>query len=62
MKWHEVSEIFGDTPLTIRISTEVVIGDTVQPKIDGIQDFLRPFALINVFLACAKIHKPIATF
>lgn len=48
MQWDVVKELFGDTPLTIRVSGAVVIGDKVEPNIVGIQEFLRPFALVNV--------------
>ncbi|KAH7719088.1 hypothetical protein AAVH_13417 [Aphelenchoides avenae] len=51
MQWDVVKELFGDTPLTIRVSGAVVIGDKVEPNIVGIQEFLRPFALVN----CLKI-------
>ncbi|KAH7711261.1 hypothetical protein AAVH_21419 [Aphelenchoides avenae] len=47
MDWAVVSELFGDTPPTIRVSNEVLIGQAVKPDIVGIQGFLRPFALVN---------------
>lgn len=53
MEWHAVNELFGDTPLTIRVSSEVLISESVQPDIVGIQGFLRPFALVN----CLKIAE-----
>lgn len=48
MGWDSVKELFGDTPLTIRVSSEVLIGERVEPILVGIQEFLRPFALVNV--------------
>lgn len=57
MEWDVVSELFGDTPLTIRVSSEVLIGDYVEPNIAGIQEFLGPFALVNVSCGFALLTR-----
>ncbi|KAH7697306.1 hypothetical protein AAVH_35611 [Aphelenchoides avenae] len=53
MEWDVVKELFGDTPLTVRVSSAVLISEKVGPNTVGIQEFLRPFALVN----CLKINE-----
>ncbi|KAH7719089.1 hypothetical protein AAVH_13418 [Aphelenchoides avenae] len=57
VEWDAVKELFGDTPLTIRFSGAVVIGDKVEPNIVGIQAFRRPFALVNTW---HSVRNPVA--
>lgn len=54
MEWDVVSDLFGDTPLTIRVSNELAIGGRVESNFKGMSDFLRPFALINVIFGVAS--------